>query len=148
MHVNIKFPAVTWEKIPRSMNGVFELTRRNNPGEHLQPLTPLDPPPKGGGYPKFSGHAPAAVSEGVLKKNRDTPRNCGKNGVLIFCEGGDPKFSGHTPAAVSEGVPTRKIGTRPELRENWCPDFFRWGGAWDPLCEGSPGFPQLNRFKV
>ena len=139
-------------KFPRNMNGVFELTRvtrRNSPGEHLQPLSPWDPPLKGGGYPKFSGHAPAAVAEGVLKqKNRDTPRNCGKNGVLIFCEGGEPKFSGHTPAAVSEGVPTRKIGTHPELRENWCPDFFGGGGAWDPFCEGSPGFPQLNRLKV
>ena len=61
----------------------------------------------GRGGAKFSGHTPAAVSEGVMAKNRDTPRNCGKNGVLIclvgegggawdlFCEGsqGSPELN-------------------------------------------------------
>ena len=118
------------------MNGVIELTRRNSPGEHLQPLSPLDPPPKGGVTRNFRDTLPLRFQRVSWKKNRDTPRNCGKNGVLIFCEGGDPKFSGHTPTAVSEGVPTRKIGTRPELRENWCPDFFGGGGHGTPSARG------------
>ena len=45
-------------KIPRNMNGVFELTRRNSPGEHLQPLSPLDPPPKGGATRNFRDTLP------------------------------------------------------------------------------------------
>ena len=131
-------------KIPRNMNGVFELTRRNSPGEHLQPLSPLDPPPKGGGLPEIFGTRSRCGFRGCPEKKIGTRlETAGRMVSWFFARGATQNFR-DTPAAVSEGVPTRKIGTRPELRENWCPDFFGGGGMGPPL-RGVAGIPSAQQ---
>ena len=95
-------------KIPRNMNGVFELTRRNSPGEHLQPLSPLDPPPKGGVTRNFRGHAPAAVSEGVLKKKSGHASKLREEWCPDFLRGGRPKIFGTHSRCGFGGCPDKK----------------------------------------